>query len=102
MTLACPKSIYPIMASKLSEVTYLPMPESNGMFSAKMVPLMLDAITNYDALLIGPGMGLGSSIENILHDTILSSSFPSIPTILDADGLNNIRNILFKRNRKHQ
>ena len=93
VTLACPKSIYPIIASKLSEVTYLPMPESNGMFSTKMVPLILNAITNYDVLLMGPGMGLGSSIENILGDTILSSNFPSIPTILDADGLNNVRNI---------
>ncbi len=61
VTLACARSIYPILAAKLSETTFEPLDDHEGLLSAQVAHDVHRALTerDYRALLIGPGMGQG-------------------------------------------
>jgi len=85
VTLACPAQIYPILASKLTEATYLPLAEDTpGHLGPASLPELLAALPNYDVLLIGPGLGQHPTTAALLAQ--LPS--PSLPLVLDADALN--------------
>jgi NAD(P)H-hydrate epimerase len=90
VSLATPSSLQPILASKLTEVTHLPLPESEpGIVAAKASSVVLDYLPNYDVLLLGCGLGQSSTTVKFVS-SILSSFPSSIPPnlILDADALN--------------
>lgn len=85
VTLACPAQIYPILASKLTEVTYLPLAEdAPGHLGPAGLPELLAALPNYDVLLIGPGLGQHPTTAALLAQL----PPPSLPLVLDADALN--------------
>lgn len=89
VTLAVPREIYSIVASKCDEAMVWPWPDTyEG---------ILDKAAGCDVVLIGPGLGQSERTEEIvlslLHDL-------TCPVILDADGLNVLSrhiNMLDKR-----
>jgi len=88
VTLAIPKSLQSILASKLTEVTYLPLPEKEpGIVSAEAVSVVMGNLSGYDALLMGCGIGQNSETAEFVRG-LLSSLSPDMPLVLDADGLN--------------
>jgi len=89
VTLACPRSIHAILASRLTEATFLPLPDQDGSFSDESISPLLKAIPQYDVLLIGCGLGLRDCTRSFL-DGILRTldSLPLRGIVLDADGLN--------------
>ncbi len=93
VTLATPQSLQPSLAAKLTEVTYIPLPESEpGAVSAEAMSLIRESISDYDALLVGCGLGQAQTTRAFIEKAICSGdTLP--PTILDADALN----ILAKR-----
>lgn len=86
VTLASPASLQPMIASKLTEATYVPLAENNGAIDASAVEAVLQSLKGYASLLIGPGLGVAESTAQFLAD--LLPRLPAIPLILDADALN--------------
>jgi NAD(P)H-hydrate epimerase len=90
VTLACPKTVYPIMAAKLVESTFLPLPDEEGFLTAEAAPPVLRALgQGYDALLVGPGLGQSAYVRAFMRQLL-----PALPpeslraVVIDADGLN--------------
>jgi len=99
VTLASPTGVYPIAASKLTEVIHLPLPEdSDGRVSAagaELIASLVDEGPRRDnAMLVGCGLGCSAGTTDFMERLLLTppDSGPSsnTPAIIDADGLNNL------------
>ena len=78
-----------MLASKLTEVTYLPLPEDEGHENrSKTVDLIEDQINASQSLLVGCGLGQEKPTRELVHRLLLEGGRPLPPTIVDADGLN--------------
>jgi hydroxyethylthiazole kinase-like uncharacterized protein yjeF len=87
VTLATANSLVPIVASKLAEATYLPLPESKpGILSAEGAEIIHKGCGQYNVLLIGCGLGQNPATVEFLNSLFLKKDLP--PLIIDADGLN--------------
>ncbi len=94
VTLATATSLQPMVASKLTEVTYLPLPESSpGIVSPEAAKLIHQEISRYNVLLLGCGLGQSQSAIKFVKATLLAPK-PALPSlVLDADALNILANI---------
>lgn len=91
VTLATPASLQPILASKLTEVTYLPLPESSpGIVKASAAGLIHQALNDYNILLLGCGLGQSQAALEFIRSTLLHLPPESPALVLDADALNNL------------
>jgi hydroxyethylthiazole kinase-like uncharacterized protein yjeF len=87
VTLATAASLQPILAAKLTEVTYLPLPEAQpGFISAEAGDIITRQTNQYDTLLMGCGLGQDPSTVELISSLILEKKLP-LP-VLDADALN--------------
>ncbi len=90
VTLACPRTVYPIMAAKLVETTFITLPDQEGFLTAEATSPVLQALgQGYNALLVGPGLGQGGYVRAFVRQ--LLSALPAEglrAVIVDADGLN--------------
>ncbi len=88
---ATPKSVLPIVAAIEPSFTTIALPEdSNGRISAKAINIILEAISENDAMAFGPGIGTSGALRSIL-ETLLEQE--SLKLVIDADGLNNLAGI---------
>ncbi len=94
VTLATATSLQPILASKLTEVTYLPLPESHrGIISLHAARLVHQELSHYDVLLLGCGLGQSQSAIRFIESTLFRVK-PMLPSlVLDADALNTLAKI---------
>lgn len=83
--LGVPKSIYPIVAAKLTEVIVFPLPEFRGRLSGHAAKHIRKYFAKVDCVVIGPG--LGKSRGTLLAVKTVLQSFNG-PVVLDADGIN--------------
>ncbi len=91
VTLATATSLQPILASKLIEVTYLPLPESNpGIISLRAASLIHQELDHYNVLLIGCGLGQSQSAIRFIRSTLFKSKSALPSLVLDADALNTL------------
>ncbi len=85
VTLGIGESVHSVVEEKLTEVMTLPLPERGGVLSTDEV---MDKIANLlelaKALAIGPGLGLGQSLEDLVR--MLWTTI-RVPMVWDADGL---------------
>lgn len=107
--LAPPQVIYPILASRLADVTYLPLPHDEGGLAPGAAQVIRDNLARVQALLIGPGLGQAQPTVSFLLDLLAGKtagkrslmgfrrSDPADaadeanvlpPLVLDADALN--------------
>ncbi len=94
VTLAVPQSIHSIIASKIDEATFLPLPDRLGDWRPRganeLLAFMWDS--PYDALLVGCGLGRTDGTRAFLER--LLEGLPALENppllIIDADGLNNL------------
>ena len=94
VTLASPQGIYPMLASKLTEVIHQPVPEDDaGRFSPEAAGVLAPALRSYTSLLVGCGFGRSPGLEELLRLLLLDDSHPTLPAVIDADGLNNLSRI---------
>jgi hydroxyethylthiazole kinase-like uncharacterized protein yjeF len=111
VTLALAQSLHPILASKLTEVTFLLLPHDLGALVPEALRLLAERLPQYDALLVGPGLGTEDSTVEFVHgllgvdtgsvgrhigflttrgdeDTGGRQAAELPPLVIDADGLN--------------
>lgn len=111
VTLAPPQAIYPIVAARLAEATYLLLPHDMGVLAPGAVKVLADKVGEYDALLLGPGFGQEKPTEEFLsqllggqkalrkrrvgfareqngQEDVSSDGVKLPPLVVDADGLN--------------
>jgi len=84
--LVVPESVWPLCATKLTEVMVHPAPDTgDGAFSPDAVDAVAPFLDEADAVLLGPGLSLSDPTVRFVR-TLL----PRIeaPLVLDADGLN--------------
>jgi NAD(P)H-hydrate epimerase len=67
VTLCPPRSICSAVASKLTEVTYLPLPDDMGVLSENAVQVLAERIEGYQALLVGPGLSTKRETVAFVH-----------------------------------
>lgn len=75
--LGVPREIYPIVAVKCDEAMPFPLPEEYNQ--------LLEKARSCDVALIGPGLGRGPRVEELVLSLLADLK---IPVILDADGIN--------------
>ncbi|MBM2831490.1 MAG: NAD(P)H-hydrate epimerase [Dehalococcoidia bacterium] len=90
VTLAAARSLHPIVAARLIEATHLPLPEAEpGVIGATAAEVLGKALPEYEALLLGCGLGQHPATAEFVKLALLEShSNQRIPLVLDADGLN--------------
>jgi NAD(P)H-hydrate epimerase len=92
VTLATATSLQPIMAAKLTEVTYLPLPESQpGIVSPQAAKLIEQQFSQYNVLLLGCGLGRIQSAIEFTSAVLFKQELPAL--VLDADALNTLATI---------
>jgi len=67
VTLCPPRSIYGVVASKLTEVTYLPLPDDMGVLQVDAVRVLGEKVGGYQALLVGPGLSTEKETVAFVH-----------------------------------
>jgi hydroxyethylthiazole kinase-like uncharacterized protein yjeF len=97
VTLACARTVYPILASKLTEATFEPLPDEEGYLTAEgahAVGQALESGRGFEAALVGPGLGQQAYVR-----AFMSSLLPRLAgeglrgVVIDADGLNNLSQV---------
>lgn len=87
VTLATASSLQPILASKLTEATYLPLPEFQpGIISAEAADVIKQQLSQYNVLLLGCGLGQNPSTAEFVISLLSEKRLPAL--VLDADALN--------------
>jgi len=93
-SLATAASLQPILASKLTEVTYLPLPESEpGIISSEAAERLIKNYRQFNVLLIGCGLGQSPSVIEFINSLLEEEILPSL--VLDADALNALVRIRY-------
>ena len=89
VTLATPASLVSILAAKLTEATYLPLPVSSaGVLAPQAVRLVRQSLGGYNALLIGCGIGRQPATDRFVKALLLNQDIKLPPIVIDADALN--------------
>lgn len=92
VTLATAATLLPVLAAKLTEVTHLPLPESQpGIVSPEAALLIGQQINQYNVLLLGCGLGQSQSAMKFVSSVLLKPGLPAL--VLDADALNTLAEI---------
>ncbi len=92
VTLATAASLQSILAAKLTEVTYLPLPESEpSIISPEAAEVLQLHLAEYDVLLVGCGLGQSPSVVDFLGSLLSKKRLPRL--VLDADALNMLAKI---------
>jgi len=88
VTGAVAEPVWGAVAGRLAEPTWLPLPATaEGVIAVQAADKTLDALPAYDALVLGCGLGQSDATRQFVAD-LLAGELP--PTIIDADGLNNL------------
>ena len=107
VTLALPGAVYPQVASRVTEATYLVLPHDMGVLVPAALPVLAEEVANYNVLLVGPGLGreeaTGDFVAGLVSGHLeasrrpigfgvsraaVSRSLALPPLVLDADALN--------------
>jgi ADP-dependent NAD(P)H-hydrate dehydratase / NAD(P)H-hydrate epimerase len=95
VTLACPQSTYPLLAARLAEATFHPLPESeSGRLYAGSAGEALQALEGYNSAVLGCGLGQDSGTLGFVRDFLFgldNAEFDGL--VIDADGLNNLAQV---------
>jgi len=92
VTLSTASSLQPILAAKLSEVTYAPLQEVEaGVIASKAASVVKGLLPDYEVLLIGCGLGQKTQVVEFIKSTLFGLPQSSSPAlVIDADALNTL------------
>lgn len=85
--IACPETVLPILASKMTEVMQVPLPDvaKKGQLALRALGQIRELIQEHDAVIIGPGIGRHRETFELVRRLVAKLDKPAI---IDADGLN--------------
>ena len=83
--LGTPESVYPIIATKLTEAIVFPLADENGMLSEHSIEQIEPLLHQMDCVLFGPGLGQNKGIDSVLQHLL---KVYQRTLIIDADGIN--------------
>lgn len=113
VTLCLAQSLHAILASKLIEATFLLLPHDLGALVPQATKLLEERFPEYEALLVGPGLGTDDSTVEFVHRLLQVQAGGALrqigflrakqkdvaqgteakrlpPLVVDADGLNSL------------
>jgi hydroxyethylthiazole kinase-like uncharacterized protein yjeF len=95
VTLSTALSLQPVLAAKLTEVTYAPLPESEvGIIDSKAASVLKELLPGYEVLLVGCGLGQKTQVVEFIKSTLFGLERTSSPAlVIDADALNILAQI---------
>lgn len=94
VTLVSPEGAYPMLASKLTEVMHIPVPEdSEGRFQPEAARLIKEKISRFSSMLLGCGLGRSYGLIEFLRNLLFEIPQAVLPTVIDADGLHSLSQI---------
>lgn len=85
VTLACPRSIMPVLQTLVPGAMAVPLPEENDAISKSALPMLEDALRGKTAVAVGPGLSRRAAPEIVA--AVLTCG---LPAVIDADALNLI------------
>jgi NAD(P)H-hydrate epimerase len=107
VTLALPRPIHAIVAGKFAEGTYVLLPHDMGVVAPPALRVLAAHLEDYDALLLGPGLGHEDETVHFVHQLLgvtpaerarhigfqsnadrSEEQLDLPPLVIDADGLN--------------
>ncbi len=83
VSVACPRSIVPILQTLAPCAMCLPLEEQDGALSEAALPALRAALSGKSAVAIGPGLS-GRAAPRLLEEVLTSG----LPAVIDADALN--------------
>jgi len=90
--LATPRSVHAVIAARLVEATFAPLPETDdGWLAGAALDRIRELLTNdrSDCLLLGPGLGQDPQTRDVVEGLLLRRAADLPPrVVIDADGLN--------------
>lgn len=91
VTLALPVPILTAVVAHLAEATYILLESRDGGIAESAIPTVVEALTQYHALLLGPGLGQAKGTRAFVTGLLAQVGAEKRPTdhwVVDADGLN--------------
>ncbi len=84
---ACQEKVQPVLATKMTEVMTLALPESNGggIDPERALETLKSRMEQSRALLVGPGLGRHPDTQQFVRQLLWQTD---LPVVIDADGLN--------------
>ena len=95
ITLSTTRNLQSILATKLTEVTYALLPESEtGAIASEATSALQQLLPEFRVLLMGCGLGQNPEVREFIKSTLLSPSQAASPAmVLDADALNTLAQV---------
>ena len=94
VTLASPAGVYQVAAGSMTEIIHLPLPEDGeGRIHPDGAGVILRSLHQYDALLVGCGLGRSPGTVQFTERLLLNDSRAKKPAVIDADGLNSMSSL---------
>ncbi len=84
VTVACPDSILPIVATAVPEAVTIPLPDRGGHLGSDALSPLSEAVSRADVVAVGPGLGRAAETGELVR-TLLTKV--TSPVVIDADGL---------------
>jgi hydroxyethylthiazole kinase-like uncharacterized protein yjeF len=90
VTLSTASSLQPVLATKMTETTYVPLPQAEtGIIASKAASVVKKLLPGYQVLLLGCGLGQKASVCQFVKSLLLGPGKGELPAmVLDADALN--------------
>lgn len=86
VTVASTSQVIEIVANRLREPTFIHLPSTDGAINETASDVVYEASQNYNAMLLGCGLGQQPSTINFVKRLLSNKNLP--PLIIDADALN--------------
>jgi len=90
VTLAALPSVRAAAAAHVAEVTYIKLPEVDGMPAPEAAGVVAGALSGYDVLLLGPGLSMSDGAQELVRGLLAAPAVSELPVIIDADALNTL------------
>lgn len=89
VTLAAPAWLRDVIAGRLAEATYLPLPEGGIRGAARAsAARVLDELDSFSALALGPGLSTADGVGDFVEALLRARAQLGLPAVVDADALN--------------
>lgn len=89
VTLAAPRWLRNVIATRLPEITYLPLSDEGPAGAPdESAEIIRNALSAFGALALGPGLSTDGGVVDFVETLLRRRAEHGLPSVVDADGLN--------------